>query len=801
MSKRKAWLFLLIALGLAACQPIIRPEQDARSQPITVASGHTFGQTFVPNYDGMSGIRLFLKPSGDASGEMILHLRHSVWDQEDILTTTLPLQAGAGWSPTAFVFPPQPRSRQQDYYFFVEVRGQGSVQVMTAPGDAYLDGALYLDGEAQDAQTTFHLEYAATPLALGLLREFAFWGWVLLLAAWLFVLPGWALLEVLWPEHRSETDGVARVALAAGMGLAVYPLLFLYTDLIGLHLGHSYAWLPPLAALGVLLWRRRHQRIHIPALVAQWRNTLRSPDAWLPYGTLAVVLAALVFTRFWPIRTLDGPMWGDGMHHTMITQLLLDHKGLFNSWEPYAPLESFSYHFGFHTASAVFSWDSGLPSRLSTLWVGQILNILAALAVYPLAAKGRPWAGVIAVLIAGMLSPMPGKYLNWGRYTQLTGQVILPGIMYLSWEALQNHKRRNEFYLLPIFAFAGLGLTHYRVFIFAAAFLLALTAWNLLTIRSKEAWHTTFLTVSGSVFLLSPWLWHVMNSRLARAVYLQIASTTPQAQSVALQVNSVGNLLLYLPKPLWLLLPVAIGFGLWQRDNRTALIVLWLATLALVTNPQWLHLPGQGMITNFAVLIAAYIPASILISHLFTSLASWRWTRYLFPICIAGLSIWAGRLQIQLIDTSSHALLTRPDLRAAQWLSQQDIDDGRFLINGFVAFSGTIVVGSDAGWWLPLLCPCKTTIPPILYASEQTSLPAQVNLVRLTTVLQEKGVASPEGLALLKETGTKYLYVGQQQGTVNTPLPLIKLSKLKQDSFTTLYHQDRVWVLQHTASP
>src|SRR4030066_2372836 len=74
------------------------------------------------------------------------------------------------------------------------------------------------------------------------------------------------------------------------------------------------------------------------------------------------------------------------------------------------------------------------------LWTGQLLNILAIISLYPLAYKitKNRWAGVLAILVAGLLSPMPMSYVNWGRYTQLAGQVILPVSIWTGWSLLDR---------------------------------------------------------------------------------------------------------------------------------------------------------------------------------------------------------------------------------------------------------------------------------------------------------------------------------------------------------------------------
>jgi hypothetical protein len=93
----------------------------------------------------------------------------------------------------------------------------------------------------------------------------------------------------------------------------------------------------------------------------------------------------------------------------MIAQILVDHEGLFETWSPYAELIGLNYHFGFHTIVAVFHWITGMSLPQATLVTGQLLNVMAVVALYPLATRlGRnQLAGVIAVLVAGLVAPMP----------------------------------------------------------------------------------------------------------------------------------------------------------------------------------------------------------------------------------------------------------------------------------------------------------------------------------------------------------------------------------------------------------
>ena len=87
--------------------------------------------------------------------------------------------------------------------------------------------------------------------------------------------------------------------------------------------------------------------------------------------------------KLWVIRTVETPLWGDSYQHTMITQLILDNDGLFNSWLPYAQYKTLSIHFGFHALTAVYAWIRNANASQAVIWMGQILNILMPLRLSP----------------------------------------------------------------------------------------------------------------------------------------------------------------------------------------------------------------------------------------------------------------------------------------------------------------------------------------------------------------------------------------------------------------------------------
>jgi hypothetical protein len=250
------------------------------------------------------------------------------------------------------------------YYFLLEAVGEGSVQVLTASGDTYLDGALYKNGSPIDAQASFRMTYDPMRLTLGLMWQIAGWLGYLVISTFLFVIPGWALLIFFWRGESKLVWG-EMLGLAVGISVALYPLLLLWTYLISLQLGALYAWLPPLAALAFLAWRYRSAQLSsLSSSLREWRQS----DAFLPDAVLLVLIVLVVFTRFWVIRSIDVPMWGDSLQHTMIAQLIVDNGGLFDLWQPYVPYTTLTVQYGFPAMGSLLTWIANTRARRPRSW-------------------------------------------------------------------------------------------------------------------------------------------------------------------------------------------------------------------------------------------------------------------------------------------------------------------------------------------------------------------------------------------------------------------------------------------------
>jgi len=650
-------------------------------------------------------------------------------------------------------------------------------------------------------------------------------------------------LALLWPDWDALAWG-ERLGLAGGMSLALYPLLFLWTEMIGLHLGALYAWLPALAGLGVILWRYIAGCRACPATKgsvegskveghrSEFISRILHPVLHIAFHdiTLLLILVLIFLTRFWVIRSLDVPMWGDSVQHTMIAQLMLDHGGLFKSWEPYAPYNSLTVQFGFPSFVALFAWLTGLGSVKAALIVGQIVNELAVLALYPLAvhiANGNRWAGIGAVLVAGLLSPIPAFYVNWGRYAQLAGQAILPVALWLVWEALEGGRRRTNdrrstmddrspvtrrpssgwiIITIAALALAGMMLTYYRMPFYYATFVLTLlVGWGLPGWRRDgRVWVCKLgillaVAVLAGLFFL-PWGLRLVGSHLAGAVKAGVTSGAP-VDAVQADYQAWCSLFEYMPETLVIVALAGLAWSLARKRWMVAALGLWVALLSAVIAGGLIHLPGANMMQTFAILIALYIPVGLVVGWMIAEIAgpgNGKMQQSLVAVAVFVIAVLGALGQRNNAVPATFAMVTRPDNRAMVWIRENTPENARFLVEGFLIYNGASIVGSDAGWWIPLLAHRQNTMPPQYAILNEVPIQPDYTpgMVALVKKLETIPLDSPQGVELLCGEGITHIYIGQGQGKVGFGVAQLFSPDELLDSqdYSLLYHQDRVYV-------
>lgn len=741
-------------------------------------------------------------------------------------------------------FPPIAASEGMTYTLTLETPGaplSATLGINYNSFDALSSGKMYTDAGAGDGDLVISAYYHYTPADTltdlgGALANNAFLilCWVLLL-----FLPGLALLA--WIPSRLSAG--QRLLAAPGVTALALPVFFLVTRSIGLPFGGPGMWLMLVVAavaLGAALVRNR------PSLNVR---ALRPAD-FAFWSLLAVVAFATVFVRLLSLRDATAGMGLDAYHHTLIAQLFVQSGGVPSSYEPFAPLASFTYHYGFHALIACVAWLSGLttPTDMMSLMpqagqIGMALPVLT-LALFAWRALNNRWAGLLAGAFAGLYSIFPAYYVNWSRYTQGLGLALLPVAWVLMLEALdrplrsasasitgppeptptpggpiswQYAMRRSGPYMLAVIGAAGLFLTHYRIAMIYAAFLgLYLFGALLADLRARKPLRAvlapvrrTGIVAALTLAALSPWLINLSQNFHSHLV----GKDNPNLP----QYYELGALtdLLFQPQMLLLFGLAAVGLVLviMRRAWALFLLALTFALVGLWSNPYLfkpflpnLRLPYSGYLDSNTWAQSLWLPLALLAGYAVATLAGWALSlanKYagLRPrlwrasaSALMGITLLLAGAAIALPIAATVDLkpyITSADAQALMWMRDNLPRNAYVLANPFAfEWAGDIVYGSDAGMWVPLVAGVRSSVPPLPAYNERPQdegyLPGLIEIIGHEPFQGRE--QTEQDWQALKDAGITDIFVGSRGGALDVP------ALLKSNHTRLLYHRDAVWL-------
>ncbi len=848
---------LCMCLLLAGCQ--VTGAHDLHdttvapgSNSITLPQGGSLGQTFVARHAGLDGVSLYVaQMTFDTEITLDVHILDSAMPgAQDIRTAQLRLDPSThvGWQHVTFN--PLTDSHNQTYYLVISgtLPAGSRVKLATAPANGYQDGALYINGRPVDGQLPLELNYAEGAILADLMVWLVGALGVCAAVAWLFLIPGLALQITLLP--LPEENWKTRFGLATGLGLGLYAPLFVWAKAANIAPGAMVTVVVPCIGLAGLVWylvRRRSWQRWPGEVTKWWHSTARQPDL-----VFIVLVGLLVLVRLALLRETDAPMWGDSVQHAMISQLIYEHGGLFDSWLPYAPYSTLTVHPGFHIITALFMWLTGQTVLQSMLLSGQVVNALGIVTLVPLAQRliKSNWSGTGVVLVAGLLSPLPTGFLNWGRYPQLFGQSILPVAVWLVWRLIvdRDHAQAGVFIACGL-SVASSFLAYYRtaqviaVFAFMALIARAVLQSQLVLHRtthdeypeqveyrkaaqsasspivghavqsgrpinptqasSKLILLKLLLSACLALVIVSPWLLHLRGTALAEGMD---ASNTGMNNLPAIWSDYQ---VFFTQGPALLsgaLIVLSVVIAMWSvLRGHWEIWVIGIWGVALIGLPalRLLPLPGINNEQAFAVLVGLYIPIGLLVGSAVDALLEWSshaglpllWAGNAGVVLVAVLGI---RGQLNVLNPNDR-ILAPADLRAFTWIRSNTPKSAYFLVDGFLVFDGRSAVGSDGGWWIPLLTQRRSTMPPQYPLLVERPVDRQYNqmVVDMVSKVRQQGVTSPDTIALLCRYGITHVYVGQEQGRIGTPppQPMLSLANLERSPYySTLYRQDKVGI-------
>lgn len=780
-------LLLSLAIFISGCAPSIvemdnTQERLDKAAPI-IAGPQVVGQTFVSHYPNLSTVELLLVVYADANTlrPLTFHLRSSPQDKTDLVTVAIDTSALRHNDRCRFSFAPQADSENKTYYFFLEAPWGNNTTVWYSSLDAYGEGTLYLNGQPSEGDLYFktYYEYTLKVMARDIGHGLRSSGWLILPIFALFILPGYLLYSLLPSE--SGADPVEHLALVVGLSLAVLPLVFLFCSVVGFALNGTRVLIAVVAMSIGAFWRLASTGFR------DFRRWLSSDNRPLVVAFLFVFVLSLI-VRFLHIRNLVVPAWIDSVHHTLIAQLIVINGRVPRSYEPLLPIGKFVYHFGFHSLVAAFHWLTGLGIPKAMLILGQVINGLMVLSIYVLAKclTGRRLAGLFAALVVGLISLMPAYYVSWGRYTQLTGLVLLPPAIVFT---IRGLNRRPGSLMLAAVSAAGLLLTHYRVLIFYAGFVLAYLLYETLIHRHEPAAYLKYWGRAGAISSLAalltlPWLVNLVQALLPLVTLPSKMRGEPSYNALPYELVMIGN-----NRVLIVLAICGLFWGLYKRERGVALTVLWAAILAVIANPTILGLPSTWLVNNASLVISLFVPLAVLTGYFLASLQYpiSNIKNLILAIVITLGALW-GAWQVLPIVNPGTVLATRDDLTAMEWIRSHIPSNAKFLIN-LRHWQGSTYVGTDGGYWIPFLTGRDTILPPAIYIYGSAEYVKGINDLAAALVTM-KSFDAESTWRLLRDNGVTHVYIGARGGGI-TPQMFMGSSY-----YHPVYSNGAVWIFQ-----
>ena len=521
---------------------------------------------------------------------------------------------------------------------------------------------------------------------------------------------------------------------------------------------------------------------------------------------LIVLLVLALAVRLLAVRDLAFPAWVDSSRHALITRLMALNGNMLDSYEPLFSAENAPYHYGFHTLSAsLLQLLGGDPARL-LLILGQLLNALMALAVFSggwLVTKRRTPALIAAFLVA---LPMffPAYYVSWGRYTQLTGMIILSVLLGVTWQLTSGfgNWRKPDWWLLLLTGVlsAGLFLVHARVFLIYLP--LVLIFWLINRLRG-----TVSLALAGSLgaALAAPRLL-TLTSTASRS---NIVNQIPDYNSFPTSYFTAGweSQLYALAVAV---VVIAIGVMIWRlvrRDGQRETawhwirpiiaLALWIGLLFLILAGDRLGLPESWVLNLNAMIITLFLPVALIIGIGLDQLLTWlqkaHWIIQLVGYALFGAVLMATFLfgvqrQITIVNTET-VLADSADSAAIAWAAQ-NLPQDAIVANNSWQWLGRTWAGHDGGAWLLPQAGLSTTTPPVDYIYDKVLF---ASVAAFNQAAQEiEDWSTPASAEFLRQNDVTHVYVGQRGGFFDS-------AELRQNpALTLLYSRDGAFIFELT---
>jgi hypothetical protein len=723
-------------------------------------------QTFMPQHDGLSEVEVILaRPSEvNGTGRLELQLRNS--NNDLVAVRSFESQELRHNQNLLLRFPPQAGSAGQEYTLLISGTAGNDSSVWGYDLDVYEDGKLTIvggNGSAQDLRFITRYQLTASSAIHSLVNTTLANAGLLILAMALAFMPG-SLILLGARQWVPRIDPGAWLGLALALGLASWPLIWLWSTVLGLRWRSWSLWLVLILGWAGVIWLVLSPKVKkIRGVEGSIKGTnVRSRLSWHHLLLLLILLVGFA-VRLLAIRDLVFPPWVDSIRHALITAVMSENGQTIQDYRPYLEVFRFPYHFGFHTLSASLYQMSGVPLPRLLLILGQLINALVPLAVYSAVylLVRKPGVSLLAAFLVALPFFFPGYYVTWGRMTQLTAMVVLAAAIAYTWKVIRGARAWRQSWWLLALLVAGLFLIHFRLFLLYLVF--AGLTW--LISRGRHGRWLAFAGVASGI-LVGPHAVRLASDRVINT----IGRSIPDYNDFPFGYLAVGweQIFLYLAGGV-VLLAVLAGF----RGKSWAWLPLtlagWGGVVTLFLSGQRLGLPEFSLINLNSAYISAFLPLASILA--IGAGRIWRWLHHrpmlvqTISVLVAG-AILAAALMLgirqQMTILNPVTVLAWPqDMEGLAWLEENLEQTDKVAVNSWV-WLGRTWAGSDGGAWIVPLTGIASTTPPADYIYSRV-LAQEVDRFN-TEASTNQDWSDPSAADWLKEQGITHIFVGAKGG-------------------------------------
>ena len=730
-------------------------------------------QTFIPTHDGLKEVELLLvrQEHLETDGELTitvedergLTVAEESFDTRNLThNQVLPIRFDAVYDsakrPFTLNISGTPDNPITVWGYDLDVYAAGGVDII--PGPLAVEQPTTT---AQDLRliTRYQLTWreAAQILWTQLIKQ----GSLFVLALLFIPLPG-VLALIFSKRWFPKMDALAWWGTAVSLGAALWPILWFWLSTLGGRWSSTSLWLIFIAGWLVVIGKKLSEFYNPSSPLHPFTPSPKLPKV-IHLITLTIITIGFA-VRLLAVRDMAFPLWVDSSRHAIITAVMTETGKVLTDYADYLPVNRFPYHYGFHTISASLMLMTKRPLHDLLLYLGQLLNAIVPFTVYAGAwlMTRRRGTSTFAAFLVAIPFFFPAYYATWGRFTQLTGMIIMPVLIAFTWLLIRGAKRWQRAWWLVGLLAAGLFLVHFRVFLIYLPF--ALVVWLMSWGRNGRWLIAAGLTSIGLIGLRAMQLVQLHNNNVGAVINRRISGYN--AFPVGYYETGWERYFVWAAGGLLLVLLVAIFQRKWWSPLPLALTG-WIGSLFLLLIGEPLGLPETSLINLNSMYITLFVPLAIYLAVIGNRL--WQQGQrlpgilqgnLLILVSAAGTAVFLFGIQQQLTILNPQTILAQPaDLNGLQWVDEHLPQDATIAVSSWL-WLGNTYAGSDGGAWIVQSTGRQSTMPPADYIYSR-DLVEQVNGFNETAVSIEDW-STIESANWLRDQGVTHIFIGAKGG-------------------------------------